>query len=421
MTELRRGGRCGLAAGLLPALALVAAPALVVALPAAPAAAADTACGADRVPGSDRLTDLPATATDPAAERMGVPAAHELATGRGVKVVVIDSGVMDGVGGIDRRPLWALPGSGALLSAHGTIAAGHIAGDRGVAPDASVYDVRVYDADGADTSQGQKPLTSAGLAAGIRAVIAAHPQEQFDVVNISLMVGADDPVLAAAVADLVALDGVVVVAAAGNLDASAGGGKGTEGSDADVFPADYDGVVGVSAVGPAGSDPRGFVLPNLDTDVAAPSLGAVSYNATGQRCAQVEVATSWAAAQVSGVLALLRERFPRETPAQLVARLTGTTEGAGAEVAPELADPWMGAGVVQAYDALTRELKPGRQGKLDSVPVDAGADGQAPLPPPDLDLFGSSRALLLWSTLGAGVMLALAFMLRPLLARRRGD
>ena len=39
--------------------------------------------------------------------------------------------------------------------------------------------------------------------------------------------------------------------------------------------------------------------------------------------------------------------------------------------------------------------------------------------PPRLDLFGSSRALLLWATLASGVLIALAFMLRPLLAGRR--
>jgi membrane-anchored mycosin MYCP len=402
---------------LLAGLAVATGSTVAALAPVAPAVAADTACVADRVLGTDRLADLPADADNPALDRMGVAAAHQLATGRGVKVAVIDSGVQPGVGGIDRRPLFALPGSGPILSAHGTIAAGHIAGDRGVAPDAIVYDVRVYDADGADASQGQKPLTSAGLAAGIRAVIAAHPREQFDIVNISLMVG-EDPVVERAVADLVALPGVVVVAAAGNASGQTSGGRGTTDSDAAVFPADYEGVVGVSAVAPPGADPRTFVLPNLDTDVAAPTLGSISYNATGQRCAQVEVATSWAAAEVSGVLALLRERYPRETPAQLVARLKATTEGAGAADVT-VTDPWVGAGVVQAYDALTHELAPDPRGQLQATPVDAGADGQAPPPPPRLDLFGSSRALLLWATLAAGVLIALALMLRPLVSRRR--
>ena len=77
-------------------------------------------------------------------------------------------------------------------------------------------------------------------------------------------------------ARLVAQD-LVVVAASGNVeegDASTEDGfKGTPGNDADVYPADYPGVVAVSATPPDGSDPSQYVKPNLDTDVAAPTAG----------------------------------------------------------------------------------------------------------------------------------------------------
>ena len=51
------------------------------------------------VPGSERLADTHAK-DNPAFERMHVEQAQELATGQGVKVAVIDSGIV-GVEGLD--------------------------------------------------------------------------------------------------------------------------------------------------------------------------------------------------------------------------------------------------------------------------------------------------------------------------------
>lgn len=387
----------------------------------ASAQAADEApCDVSQVPGSERLADAD-TEENAAFDRMHITQAQELAMGRGTKIAVIDSGVL-AVPDLERASLFTAPGASptALLSGHGTIVAGLIAGPDGVAPEATVYDVKVFDAEGADPTEGQKPVTSSGIVAGIEAVIAAQPREKFDVVNISLAVRQPDPALEAAIAALVALD-VVVVASAGNkeVDSDATTFEGTEDNDADIYPADYPGVLAVSATPPGADDPGTFVVPNLDTDVAAPTFGAVSVNATGQRCVVGEVATSWAAAEVSGIVALLRERFPRETPQQVVARLLATTEGAGAPTDPDQAveNPWTGAGVVQAHDALTRELTPGRQGKVEQTVAETRADAQAPPPRERIDLFAEPRAILLWAGLGAGALLALAFMLRPLIRR----
>jgi membrane-anchored mycosin MYCP len=403
--------------------------AAVVPVWAGPAAADhDAPCQASELPTSERLADTHQK-DNPAFDRMHVEQAQELATGKGVKVAVIDSGVMP-VEGLDVYNGTVVPGvvPNALLSGHGTIVAGLIAGPHGVAPDAQVFDVKVFDVEGADPTQGQRPVTSAGIVAGIEAVIAADRRERFDVVNISLAVPQPDSRLEAAVARLVARD-LVVVAASGNVEEGDGsdeeGFTGTPGNDAEVYPADYPGVLAVSATTPDGSDPSTYVKPNLDTDVAAPTSGAISANATGQVCVVPEVATSWAAAEVSGILALLREHFPRDTPRQLVARLQATTEGGGLPRSPGAAgedtdgaaDPWTGAGVVQAYDALTRRLEPGRQGKVETTVRETRADAQAPPAPERIDLFSTPRAILLWSGLVAGSLLALAFMQRPLLRR----
>ena len=69
------------------------------------------------------------------------------------------------------------------------------------------------------------------------------------------------------------------------------------------------------------------------------------------------------------------------------------------------------------FDALTREIRPGRQGKVETTVQEVRADAQAPPAPERVDLFGTPRAILLWSGLVAGSLLALAFMLRPLLRR----
>ncbi|HYJ27258.1 MAG TPA: S8 family serine peptidase [Nocardioides sp.] len=403
-------------------LAAAALAASVVPVWAAPATADhDAPCLVGEVPGSEPLADTHEE-DNAAFDRMHVEQAQRVATGRGVKVAVIDSGVADG-DGLDVYDGRAIPGVSAttVLSGHGTIVGGLIAGPHGVAPDAQVFDVKVFDAEGADATQGER-LTSAGIAAGIDAVIAAHARERFDVVNISLAVGQPDPALEAAVARLVGLD-VVVVAAAGNREVEEESDdstfEGTPGNDADVYPADYPGVVAVSATPPDDGDPSAYVVPNMDTDVAAPTVGAISANATGQVCVVEEVATSWAAAEVSGILALLSERFPRETPQQLVARLQATTEGAGAPQGPdgEVENPWTGAGVVQAHDALTRQIEPGRKGRVETTVAETRAGAQAPPAPERLDLFSTPRAILLWSGLVAGSLLALAFMLRPLLRR----
>lgn len=378
----------------------------------APAHAADgEECDVSALLESERLADTRQRASAPM-ERMHVPQAHEITDGSGVSVAVLDSGVQPGLL-IDIGPASSLPDvTGPLLSGHGTVVAGLIAGDEGVAPGARVIDMRVLDTEVPDLAQRQKGVTSEGLTAGIRRLIALHRTEEFGVANISLSVGQDDPGLRAAIRDLVALD-VVVVASAGNADPEASASfKGTPGNDARVYPADYPGVLAVSAVAPDNDELSQYVAPNKDTDVAAPTYAGLSYNITGQKCLVTEVATSWAAAEVSGVVALIRAAFPDDNAKQVVGRLEATAEGSD-----EVANPWTGAGVVQAHDALTRALTLGRNGKVDRTVRVVGADATAPPAPQRIDLFGSSRSLLLWAGLLAGALMALAFILRPL-ARR---
>ncbi len=397
----------GIAGSVLPLVGVASA----LVLPSADAAE-PVPCAETTVPDTEVLADSPSRANVPL-ERMHVPQAHEITKGRGVSVVVIDSGIQPGLG-INQGPVLRLPDvSVPLLSGHGTIVGGLIAGPEGVAPAAQVIDVRVFDSADADVAEGEKLVTSERMAEGIQQAIALYSTNPFDVVNISLSVGTDDPELREAIKDLQRRD-VVVVASSGNAGAADETEifKGTPRNDAPVYPGDYKGVVAVSAAAPTDGSPIGFVVPNLDTDVAAPTVGGISINANGVRCDIEDLATSWAAAEVSGVVALLRSAYPKETAKQTIARLMATTEGS-----EDARNPWTGAGVVQAHDALTRSLDPGPSGRIERSVLQNRNDAVAPPPPTRLDLFGSSRALLLWFGLGGGALMALAFMLRSLIRR----
>ena len=321
--------------------------------------------------------------------QMGIQAAHDVLSrdgdlpGSGVKVAVIDSGVhaqspelLDVVPG---KPFTTVSD---LLDYHGTAVAGLIAGKprgdllTGVAPGAQIVDVRVYD----DSSQPELPAVSVDVnrvAAGLDWVADNAGKLGIQVATIAIRVPRA-PQLSRAVEAARRAD-VVVVAASGNRPDDETDSLFTDygelrpGEDvADViYPAGYDNVVAVNAT--AGGHPdelNGFeasseVLQNSATDVAAPTYGGVSVAVNGSTCVLHDVATSWAAAEVSGVVALLRDRYPDDSAAQIVARLTQTASGS-----PEDENVLTGAGVVQpagGADPPAHAGRPGRPGPTASA------------------------------------------------------
>jgi membrane-anchored mycosin MYCP len=158
-----------------------------------------------------------------------------------------------------------------------------------------------------------------------------------------------------------------------------------------------------------------FLLQSSATDVAVPTIGGVSYALTGETClVGPEPATSWAAAEVSGVLALLMSAYD-EPPARTVARLYRTATGAG-DVTTRLT----GHGVAQPVEALQRPLTFERGG----IPETSETDSTVPrarAPRPEADVLEDTRRDALWWGLAGGGALAIALLLRPLLARRRTD
>jgi membrane-anchored mycosin MYCP len=386
--------------------------ALLVLAPAGAARAADQLPDCSGVsaqqPSGTALLAVPAHGP---LEQIGVPQAqrwlrdHGIRPGGGVTVAVVDSGVGAGV------PRAPGGGTGAPQFFHGSAVAGIIAGPAGVAPAARILDLRVYT--GQDSPGG--PQVSA---AGVRAAfdqLVAHPQWGVGIVNASLEIG-DDPGVAADVATLVKR-GVIVVASTGNRAQQPSGVPsvyvGGEDFAKRYFPAGYDGVVGVSAVAPPGGDTAAAVLANSATDVTAPTDGLRTLSLLGTPCLVSGVATSWATAEVSGVLALLRSAYPRASAAQLIARLEDTASGR-ADVRTDFA----GAGIVQAHAALTRPLMLTPSGRRSTVAVPS-SNGRAAAPDPRRDVLAGTRHLSVWWGLLGGGALLLALVLRPVLSRRR--
>ena len=64
--------------------------------------------------------------------------------------------------------------------------------------------------------------------------------------------------------------------------------------------------------------------------------------------------TSFAAAYVSGLAAMVKQRFPELTPAQIINRITATARHPGGGV-----DNYVGAGVIDPVAALTWDVAPG--------------------------------------------------------------
>ena len=138
---------------------------------------------------------------------------------------------------------------------------------------------------------------------------------------------------------------------------------------------------------------------------------AVSYSLRGESCLLQVPATSFAAAEVSGVLALLQSAYD-EPVAASVRRLLTTANGR-----PDLPNTLVGAGEVQAYDAVTRPMD------VDAEDLAAGTVQHQPqvlsVPEEPDDVLASTREdAVWWGLLGGGILL-LAMVLRPVLARRR--
>jgi subtilisin family serine protease len=235
----------------------------------------------------------PYAALQPALGDLEIDAAHERATGLGVRVAVIDSLVDDRHPDIRdrvsvRRDLAAAHRPVGRAEVHGTATAGIIAsvannaeGIVGVAPDAEIVALRACWT--VDASTGRARCSSLSLAQALGAALELGA----DVINMSLS-GPRDPLLERLI-DKALGEGAIVVAAWPD-DAASGG----------DFPASHPGVIAVGASGPETPGPADLLrAPGYEVLSTVPDADYAFFSGN-----------SISAAFVSGVAALLVEQRP---------------------------------------------------------------------------------------------------------------
>lgn len=254
--------------------------------------------------------------------------AHNLARGNKVLVAVIDSGIdtahpeLDGVIAdqfdalaSDERP-----------HVHGTGIAGAIAARArlmGVAPAASILAIRAFGASGSGAES-----TSFLILKSLDWAVEHGAR----VINMSFA-GPHDPAIGRLLAAARA-KGVVLIAAAGNAGPKS----------PPLFPAADPNVIAVTATD---ADDRLFAASNRGRHIAVAAPGVdILVPAPGARY-QVTSGTSFAAAHISGVAALLIERRPDLSPDAVRKILLSTARDLG----PRGRDDQFGAGLADAFNA----------------------------------------------------------------------
>jgi subtilisin family serine protease len=236
----------------------------------------------------------------PAARQWQLSELHKLATGRGVKVAVVDSGVEAQHPDLAGQVAFSgnyVDDKAAPAEGHGTAIAGVIAaradngaGIAGIAPQARLLALRAC----WQAAPDQTLCTSLGLAKALYAAI----QQGAHIINMSL--GGPDDRLLALLLDQAQARGASVVAA---LPGSGG-----------PFPANHPGVLVVGSAPPL---PSGAVLaPGRDVPSTAPGGGWA-----------VVSGSSFAAAHAAGLLDLVRELDGRRGALALKTALVTAGQG----------------------------------------------------------------------------------------------
>jgi subtilisin family serine protease len=271
---------------------------------------------------------------------IGADQAQRFATGKGIKIAVIDTGVDTGhpdlKGKVIDKANFVDGDKSFNEDVHGTLVAGIIAaipnngvGIYGVAPDVKLLAVKVCRPRAKDRVEADSSSDMLGRGFDFAILKGAN------IINLSLG-GPRDPLIARLVRDAYAR-GIITVAAAGN------GGPGGE----PVYPAAMEKVLAVSAV-----DKRNELYEMATRgdyiDLVAPGVEIIS-TMPGARF-DVYSGTSMAAPHVAGVIAILLEKHPNLSPAEL----RDIVEAAARDLGAPGKDVMFGSGLVDACNALER-------------------------------------------------------------------
>jgi subtilisin family serine protease len=265
-------------------------------------------------------------------------------TGKGIRIALIDTGVaenQDLEGKILERKNFTNDGD-YRRDIHGTSMAGIIAaipnngvGINGVAPNVGIISIKVL-----KSKPGSRKTY--GLAADVQKGVNYAIQMNVNIANMSIGVPERDVGVSRLVGVAVAR-GMVVVAAAGERDP-----RGRP-----IYPAALSEVIAVSALGedmkPYASGSMGDYI-----DLAAPGVGILSTQPGNSY--RDSNGTSEAAAHVTGVVALLLEKKPNASPAQIQDLLERTSLDLGKKGK----DSIFGSGLVDACKALETLLGAGK-------------------------------------------------------------
>ncbi|MEU2612970.1 type VII secretion-associated serine protease mycosin [Micromonospora sp. NPDC007271] len=385
-----------------PALAVLAA-ALAVGSPAAPAAArAPSVCTPPPTPARP-VADQPWPQQRYAPDRLA-----PLATGAGVTVAVIDSGVDRTHPQLAGRVLAGAdfldPGGDGTrdCAGHGTGVASLIAATprpgvafHGLAPGTRILPVRVSEQQVVEGRESGRTVGAADFARAIRWAV----DHDADVLNLSVVLYADSPAVRLAIAYAVRRD-VVVVAAAGNLH---------ESGNPRPYPASYDGVLGVGAIGADGTR-SAFSQTGPYVDLVAPGSD-VLMAAPGQGHRRAE-GTSYATPFVAATAALLRQYHPELSAAEVARRIVASTDPAAGSGA--------GAGVLNPYRAVTESAGPAVARSHRSAALPEDRPDPAEVAQRTRRAAARDRALLVAGATGAAtVVVVLLAVVLPCGARRR--
>ena len=288
----------------------------------------------------ETVKPTPAVATAAARPAAGEPAqyalaklrlgeAHTLANGDTMVVAVIDSGIDLGhpeLAGVVAGSFDAL-GKAEKPHQHGTAIAGAIAAHSrlmGAAPAAKILAIRAFGAAG-----GSAEATTMAILKSVEYASAQRAR----IINMSFA-GPADPALSRELAAAKAR-GAVLIAATGNFGPKS----------PPQYPAADPNVIAVSATD---ADDRMFGASNIGPHVAVAAPGVDILLPSPGNDYRLISGTSFSAAYVSGVAALVLQRAPGLTPDGVRKILEQTAKDLG----PVGRDPEFGAGLVDAYQAI---------------------------------------------------------------------
>lgn len=371
--------------------------------------------------------------TIPASSVFRVDDLHRFATGRGQTVAVIDSGVTPNA----RLP--RLVGAGDYVAGgdglsdcdhHGTLIAGIIGAQPaqndtfiGVAPDASIVSLRqTSGAFGPERSE-DREVSGSTLSSLAKAIVRAA---NHDATVINLSVTACVPANAAV--DLSELRGAlhyaaverdaVVVSSAGNVDQTCEANLGPDPEDP-LDPLGWDQATTVSlpsyidqyVLSVGGSTLTGDIyentMPGPWVDVSAPAVNIVSLDpVAGDRGGLINAevtrdgtapisGTSFASAYVSGLAALIRERYPHLSALQVRNRIINS-----AHLSAVGLNNHLGFGPVDPFQALTGDVST----EFPSREVFQSQQLEVPPRAPEKDMFPIYMAIAIMAMLGITAM-----------------